>query len=397
MARSRVLRPAYSSDSVVRTDPPDSANPQGPGSGLKSRGALRQPLRAGDRLVVEAESVVFGGMALSRTPRGVVFTPFLLPGERAEIEIVGKKGGVAQGEVLSLLEASLDRVKPLCRHFGICGGCAYQHATYEEQLRLKRAQVVETLQRLGGIADPPLTGIEPSPKPFGYRNRITVHVARGVTGFHRRGSDLLTDIDRCPLAEDEVNAALEKLRAEKREAGHFTLRRPGVSRAFHQANDAVAAALRDWVAGRIEPGTPLVIDAYCGTGFFGHAAAPKAGRVIGIDRDLYNIEEAQRDAAPNEEYQCGAVEDLLWDLLGEMGGATLIVDPSRAGLSRSVREVLAGRPPKRLIYVSCDPATMARDLKAIEAAFHPREFRAFDMFPQTAEIEVAGVLERVKG
>ncbi len=360
------------------------------------RSAKHEPLKVGERLFVEVESVVFGGMALSRTPRGVVFTPFLLPGERAEIEIVSRKEGVARGEVLRLVEASLKRVKPECRYFGVCGGCAYQHASYDEQLRLKRAQVIETLQRLGGIPDPPFTGIEPSPKPYAYRNRITVHAAGGKIGFHKSESDFIIDIENCPLAEGEVNCALAKLRSAKRTVGHFTLRRAGLSRAFHQANDAVAAALREWVVSQVERETSLVIDAYCGTGFFGHAVAHKVGRVIGIDHDLFNIEEAQRNASLNEEYHCGAVEDVLWDFLGEMNEATLIVDPSRSGLSRGVRDVLAGRPPKRVLYVSCDPATMARDLKALEMVFWPSEIRAFDMFPQTAEIEVAVVLERVR-
>ena len=338
--------------------------------------------------------MVFGGFGLARTPQGTLLVPFTLPGETAEVEVVKRGSGTIFAEVVQLRSASLSRVKAPCQYFEACGGCSYQHATYQEQLDIKLGQVVETLQRLGRLESPPVSGIEPSPLPFAYRNRITVHAHRGTIGFHRKDGQGLLDIKHCLLAEEEVNASLTALRAEGRNSGHFTLRKEGLSRAFHQTNASVAEKLRAWVVERVPQTTTRLIDAYCGVGFFGRGCRGRFDELIGIDRDLFNIEEARIDTMANECYECSSVEETLPDLIKSEGNRVVILDPPREGLGVGVKETLSLRPPEAMIYISCDPATLARDLRDLTGSFHVADVRAFDMFPQTSEIEVGVLLTK---
>ncbi len=340
------------------------------------------------------ERVVFGGRGLARTDLGVVLVSGVLPGEVVEVRITHRSSGALFAEVVAFRELSPRRIKAPCPFYADCGGCSMQHAEYALQLEIKLGQVRETLERLGKIESPPLTGIEPCPDPFGYRNRITVHAHRGRVGFHRRDGRGLVDIDQCLLASEPVNRALAELRTKGRGSGHYTLRAPGLSRAFHQTNKSVASLLRDWVLSHIPDPTPLLVDAYCGAGYFGRAAASKCQSVVGIDHDLYNIEEATENATHNERYLCAPVEQELGSILDAHREAVLLVDPPREGLSKDVREIIALRPPAAFIYVSCDPATLARDAAAFSSVFQMTEARAFDMFPQTAEIETAAVFTR---
>src|SRR4029077_12170417 len=143
----------------------------------------------------------------------------------------------------------------------------------------------------------PLRPIIPSPLPYGYRNRITVHAEEGTVGFFRRDSRRLIDIERCPIATDEVNAALKSLRDVRPMNGHYTLRADSTApRIFTQANDVVAQSLRKLVEQIIPPNQKLLIDAYCGAGFFAAGLRNRFERIIGIDWDRFAIEAAMKDA-----------------------------------------------------------------------------------------------------
>jgi 23S rRNA (uracil1939-C5)-methyltransferase len=265
---------------------------------------------------------------------------------------------------------------------------------YEHQLAVKQRQVEQILRRIGGFAELPIRPIVPSRKPYEYRNRITVHCEDGVVGYYRRDVHRLVDVERCPIARPEVNAALAELRANKPRDGHYTLRAYSGPRVFSQTNDEVAEALGSLIENFLPPDHELLIDAYCGAGFFTKRFREKFARVIGIEWDRFAIEAAQKEIAPNESYIAGDVEKELQTQLqsANLAKTTIIVDPPATGLSAEIRRAVLERAVATLIYVSCNPATLARDLKELSTSFSIQSITPLDMFPQTAEIEVVAHL-----
>jgi 23S rRNA (uracil1939-C5)-methyltransferase len=237
----------------------------------------------------------------------------------------------------------------------------------------------------------------PSALPYQYRNRITVHAQDDIVGFYRRDVHELMDIKRCPISMPEVNDALAQLRAGRVRDGHYTLRAHSGPRVFAQTNDAVAEAIAEHVAETFTGEEKLLIDAFCGAGFFAKRLAPQFERVVGIDWDRFAIGAAQKDASPQEGYVSGDVTtELRWLLQqSDLASTALIVDPPATGLSAEMRRAILDCPPRTMIYVSCNPPTLARDLAELSARFAVVSITPFDMFPQTAEIEaVAHLISR---
>ena len=265
------------------------------------------------RLVdLKIEDVAFGGKGVAREQGKAVFVPYTIEGELVSAEIVREKKQFAEAELVEVKQSSPNRVAPECPYFGRCGGCAYQHIDYQHQLAIKWRQVRDALQRIGKLKDVPMRPIIPSPRQYAYRNRITVHAQDGVIGFFRRDSHRLIDIERCPISRDEVNHALAELREQKHvRDGHYTLRAASEPRVFSQVNDEVAQALRDLIIDLVPPNQDLLIDAYCGAGFFAKALLDKFERVIGIDWDRFAIAAAKENASEKETYIAGDVESEL--------------------------------------------------------------------------------------
>src|SRR6266436_314269 len=238
---------------------------------------------------LKIEDVAFGGKGVAREQGKAVFVPYTIEGETVSAEIVREKKQFAEAELVEIKQRSPDRVEPQCPYFGRCGGCAYQHISYEHQLAIKWRQVRDAQQRIGKLKDVPMRPIIPSPKQYAYRNRITVHAQEGVIGFFRRDSHQLIDIEHCPISSDEVNRALTELRKQNPRHGHYTLRTAENTRVFSQTNSPVANALRDLVVDLVPRNQQLLIDAYCGSGFFAKALLDKFERVIGIDWDKFAI------------------------------------------------------------------------------------------------------------
>ena len=365
---------------------------------------------------LKIEDIAFGGKGVAREQGKAVFVPYTVESELVSAEIVREKKQFAEAELVEVKQASPDRVEPQCPYFGRCGGCAYQHISYEHQLAIKWRQVRDALERIGKLKDVPMRPIIPSPEQYGYRNRITVHAQDGVIGFFRRDSHTLLDIERCPISRDEVNRALAELRASRNRGirdGHYTLRASAGARVFSQTNDAVANALRDLIVDLVPPNQQLLIDAYCGSGLFAKALLDKFERVIGIDWDRFAIAAAKEDATDKETYIAGDVESELQQVgavhpnrpvsandvqagrLRSIAPTTLIVDPPATGLSAEVRKAILDLAPSTLIYVSCNPPTLARDLAELQDQFIIESVTPLDMFPQTAEIEVGACLRAV--
>jgi tRNA/tmRNA/rRNA uracil-C5-methylase (TrmA/RlmC/RlmD family) len=346
---------------------------------------------------LKIEDIAFGGKGVGRDNGKAVFVPFTIDGETISAQITRAKKQFAEAELIDLKTKSPYRVEPGCPYFGRCGGCAYQHIVYEHQLAIKSRQVRDVLQRIGKLNHVPMQPIVPSPLPYAYRNRIAVHAQDGVVGFFRRDSNQLIDIERCPISRDEVNRALADLRAQNPRDGHYTLRASSGPRVFSQTNDAVGDALRDLIVDLVAPGQQLLIDAYCGAGFFAKALLDKFERVIGIDWDRFAIAAAKENATPKETYIAGDIDQKLAKLpVGRDSveptfsprSLTLIVDPPATGLTQKVRQAILALSPGTFIYASCNPPTLARDLSELQKHFDIKSVTPFDMFPQTAEIEV---------
>ena len=340
------------------------------------------------------ESVGYGGAGVGRLPDGrVCFVHGTLPGERVLVRITKEKTNHAEAEVVRILEASLRRVTPKCPVYGECGGCALQHASYDLQLEIKTAQVRELLRRFAKLPDAPVDQILPSPAEWGYRNRISIHADRQRIGFFHRKSRDLVDVDHCPLASEEVNACLAELRQNPpRGETRLTLRETGAPFGFSQVNTAAAELLAATVVEMCGSGEWLV-EAYCGSGFFAKRLLEHFQKITGLEWSQGAVAEAKRSATEKETYLPGAVENSLARVLSEapLARTTLLVDPPAEGLSPDVARAILENPPARLVYVSCDPATFSRDAAKFLECYTLTRVQPVDMFPQTAEIELAAL------
>ena len=352
------------------------------------------PMKLGAEFVLDITDVAYGGAGIGRHEGRVVFVPFTITGEKARVRVTRNHRNWLQARVVEILQKSPDRVAPPCPWFGECGGCAYQHIAYPQQLAIKTRQVAEALRRIGKFSEPPIQAALASPLEYGYRNRITVHVAPPVIGFRGTDPRNVVDITECLLAEQTVNDKLEGLRAKRRlRPGPATLRSSAEHGGFRQVNDSAAEVLAGVVCNMANSG-PLLIDAYCGAGFFAKKLCDKFTRIIGIDWDARSTERAQTNATPVEEYRTGDAAELLPAILSDADDALVLLDPPAQGVAEAVIDALLAATPSRIIYVSCDPATLARDLAKLADRYALRRVVPVDMFPQTASIETVCLLER---
>lgn len=393
-----------------------------------------------------------GGEALGRHQGKVVFVPYALPGERVVVEIVQDKLSYAHANLVQVIAPSPRRVKPRCRHFGDCGGCQWQHIRYEAQLQFKGAILADQLQRVGQFARPPLRPIIEAASPWGYRNVAHLVVSEAGLGYQATGSHRAVPITECPIllpALERLLADFEldfpdltevtlragahtgdllvalRVRGHRWPAleidqpiscvllarggppvvvcGHATLeeavkgRRYRISpESFFQVNTDQAATLVDLVTEALSlTDDDVVADLYCGVGLFTCALAPAAKQVIGIEISAGAVADARHNAAdlPNVTVQRGRVEDVLPTVEEVLDAAVL--DPPRGGCSSLALEALVQHRPRRVAYVSCDPATLARDLRVlVDAGYALRWVQPVDMFPQSYHVESVSLLER---
>lgn len=364
--------------------------------------------------------MAYEGHALARYPEGVVFAEYGIPGERATVELYRKHGGVAHGRVVEVHEASPDRVEAPCSYFGVCGGCQWQHITYERQLELKRHVVSEQLRRIGKFAVQPVAEIVGADQPLGYRNHMRFSAGkRGDLGFVRRGSHSLLPIDRCLIAQPAINGTLARYQGkttglhqlevrlgvntgdiliqppesgEKRGSyREALLGRPFEvsSASFFQSNTRQAERLIELVIEKLDPQPDdLLVDAYAGVGTFAALLAPHVKRVIAIEEAPNAVADAIVNMKDLSNVTCieGKVEHVLPEL--DERPDALILDPPRQGCHRAVLDAITTHRPRRLAYVSCDPATLARDLRIlVDGGYELLEVTPLDMFPQTFHVE----------
>jgi tRNA/tmRNA/rRNA uracil-C5-methylase (TrmA/RlmC/RlmD family) len=334
---------------------------------------------------------------------------------------------------MEILEPSADRVEAECELFGVCGGCQYQVVRYETQLEWKRKQVKDSFDRIGGI-DIEVETVEPSPKTYGYRSKLTPHYERARSsekrkvGFLRHGSrKILIDVPQCPIATEGINEALPGAREEihlmqgKKKGGTLLLRdtQEGVvtdpkktaservgkllfqfrAGEFFQNNPFILPKMVDHVIGQArEKNSDLLVDAYCGGGLFSLSGAAYFERVVGIEISREGFEWARANALLNKidnaEFILGDASTIFQELESCKQNCSLIIDPPRKGCDEDFLKQTVEFRPDRIIYVSCEPATQARDVqKLIEGGYRILQAQPFDLFPQTRHIENVVTLE----
>ena len=373
-------------------------------------------LKLGDIISLTINDTAFGGEGVGRHDELVVFVPFVIGGEIVEVEITELKKNFARAKLLRILAPSLERVEPLCRHFGACGGCQYQHVAYAEQLRVKQKQITDLFERVGKIPRTAVAPVIPCPSPFGYRNRIMIRsqwngpAKKLEIGFIRTDNKFVEDITECKIAEPALNNQITEVRAHPPHKGGIKV----VLRlqpenwevpkdSFFQNNFFLLPKLVETVREFLQAsGTLHLIDLYCGVGFFGIETADIVRSFVGVEYDQLAIGAAKRNAAArnvhNGDFVAAKVEDVLPELLQRFSAehTTVILDPPRKGCWPEMLELLRQTKPAQVIYVSCHPATMARDLNILcaDGVFELAQVQPLDMFPQTQHVECVADLRR---
>jgi 23S rRNA (uracil1939-C5)-methyltransferase len=413
-------------------------------------------MEIGQEIIVTPTALVYGGEALGRLPDGkAVFASFVLPGETARLRVREEKRGHVKTELVEILEPSPQRIAPRCPHFAICGGCHYQHMPYEMQLSAKAEILRDQLQRIGGLEEVPLQPIVPSPEAFNYRNHIQFHLdPQGKLGFQAARSSQVIPITECHLPEpalneiwpqldieplpglervslrlgmdEEVQLILESRDPEPFEfsvedlplsavhlspagmvvlAGSELVGMEILGRSFQvsagsffQVNTRLAENLVEHVLQSLplEPSNTL-LDLYCGVGLFSAFLAPKVKKLVGVEvsPDACRDFTANLDEFDNVELYEASVVEVLQSV--NFHPEAVLVDPPRSGLDRPVMDALLAQGANRIAYVSCDPATLARDARRLsEAGYRLVQVTPFDLFPQTYHIESLSLWEKVK-
>jgi tRNA/tmRNA/rRNA uracil-C5-methylase (TrmA/RlmC/RlmD family) len=361
--------------------------------------------------------VAFGGEGVGRVEQFVVFVPFVVPGEEVRAEITEVKKQFARARLVEVLRASPQRVTPLCRYFGQCGGCQYQHVDYPLQLELKRKQVADLFERIGGFPGTLIAPVVPCPQPYHYRNRLMLRSQWNKPqqkldiGFLRADSRLVVDVEECQIAEPALNAQIGQVRLNPPPRGGLKvvlrLAPEGweVPRdSFFQNNFLLLPRLAEVVRDRLrDSGVRFLLDTYCGVGFFGLEAAAEVEAFIGIELDQQAVKAARRNAEArgirNGEFIEGRAELLLGGILQRLAAEStaILIDPPRTGCPPPGLEALRQQRPAQVLYVSCHPATLARDLNVLcaDGVFELRGVIPLDMFPQTQHVECVADLRRL--
>ena len=366
-------------------------------------------LKLVDKISLTIHDIAFGGEGVGRIDDFVVFVPFVIVGETVEVEITEVKKNFARAKLLRVEKSSPERVEPECRYFTQCGGCQYQHIAYATQLRLKHKQISDLFERVGKIPADKIAPVIPSPQPYGYRNRIMIRsqwngpAKKLVIGFIRADNNFVEDIEECKIAEPAISEQIKQVRANPPPKGgiKIVLRIPPEGwdvppDSFFQNNFFLLPKLVETVRDFLKSSdAKYLVDLYCGVGFFGIELADLVESFVGVEYDRLAIKAAQRNLVngkiSNGEFISATVEEVLPELLKKFSSekTAVILDPPRKGCLPETLGLLRETRPAQVIYVSCHPATMARDLNILcaDGVFELARVQPLDMFPQTQHVE----------
>lgn len=395
--------------------------------------------------VIKAEAPVYGGYVISRND-GVIFIKGAIPGELVEVTVSERKRDYSVASVTGIIEPSTHRVEPRCVYFGDCGGCQLQFISYEKQVSMKNDILLDCLERIGGLRVdllPALTG-----RDFGYRRRAQFKVSgEGQIGFYREGTREVVPIEGCPLMVDEINDLLRKMKASLKagikeihvtcgdfaialikgidfdealadelmglgfagvafrdgshsEKGYAGFDLQGLSYtvgpwSFFQSNWELNARVVDLIRDGLLPlEGNRVLDLYAGAGNFSLLLAAHAGEVVAVEENPHAVKDAQRNLTLNKVRNFRLLRGRAETVKLKDGFDVIILDPPRPGLTAEAMNRVLGMAPRRIAYVSCNPSTLARDLKKLGESYGIDSIRMIDFFPNTFHIEALAFLTR---
>lgn len=404
-------------------------------------------IKPGDEIVLKLIDNAFGGEAVGRVNNLVVFVPFAIKDETVKVKIRQKKRRMLFADLLEVIEPSPERREPFCPNFGSCGGCQYQHINYPYQLEIFVKQLKDLLVRTGGFLElPEILPALPSPKTTHYRNRIDLHPAADEAGepyygfCKRMEPKTIFPLKECPIFALEDDFSKIPMRMEDKLlvlrthsgkpyyyfkdnhnlvcSGPFDyetkeslggedvfydvgkLRFYNSYSGFFQVNPSLLEVFSKVVTDFAQPGKDdLLLDIYCGAGFFGISLADKVREVLGVEIDPSSIAYAKKNAEANGfsncRYTADSAENYLRGLLEEgVKPDICILDPPRTGLTNKAVSAVKHLQPKRLIYISCGPPTFARDAaKFADAGYLLRKIQPLDLFPHTKHFELISLFE----
>jgi 23S rRNA (uracil1939-C5)-methyltransferase len=384
-------------------------------------------MERGDEIELTIDAVAFGGAGVGRHGKMVVFVPFTVDGDSVSVKIAAVKKRFATAELKFIHSPSPFRITPRCAAYTCCGACSYQHIAYDHQVVLKNGQVRDALKRIGRFDTLPLEDMISSPQAYGYRGKADFHVTTGegkerTIGFAARATNDIVDLERCEIVHESINDALCLMRQGGRPVGRWPLwstpaeevsgsrilrrvktREMLVPRdGFFQANFYLTDTLVDVVEDFCSlSGTETVIDGYCGSGLFSLFLAPRCALLYGIEAEgdavLCAEENLIRAGINSAVFYTGDIAHVLRGrfIRESIPVDVVLIDPPRIGLETDALDALATLNPAKIVYVSCNPSTLARDLRAL-AGYGYRIIRVqpLDMFPQTSHIEAVVLLER---
>lgn len=410
-----------------------------------------------DEITLDIESLAYGGEGIARVEGKIYFVFGALPGEQVRARIVREMKNFSRAETVEILKPSKLRVKPPCPYFGRCGGCQLQHLAYEDGLKWKKKWLEDLIARIGGGVDVPVEEVVPSPRPYGYRNRVSLTVTRGKggrlrQGFLSRDNQTLVDIDECPISMPNINEALSELSKKGRhfpflaefqgklkleiatdgertfflpwqtwaeksgmgagpEEGKILRKKIGglilefSPQVFFQVNHYLLGELVSCVSRMIGEarGETCLFDLFSGVGLFGLSLAREVQRVVCLEENRlahqFALRNAKRNKIENALIYSGRVEQKFETLFekhrSSKGENILLIDPPREGLSPDFISSLKTCRPSihSLIYLSCEPSILARDLARLkEIRFAAARIAPFDLFPQTQIFETVVLL-----
>lgn len=395
------------------------------------------------------------GQGIVKSDEKIYFVKNALVGEKVRfvVEKTAKRCGFGFAE--KIIKSSEARILPPCPHFGVCGGCQFQHCDYDAEVDAKENHVKNTLKRIGGLETISLTPMEREGKIFGYRNKVTWHMKDGKTGFYKENSNEFLPINHCLLLAPALNEVTKYLNNEEfskvksavlrcNEKGEVAIiiegwlaksaarnllssvsalisvtteqevfgeesflltlgnsRYYASPQSFFQVNTKMAKEMFDYVGEILgKERQKTLLDLYCGVGTVGIYLGDRFEKVYGIESYAPATKFARKNAKINQidgEYFTAKAEDGLGEILNKLPKADcVIVDPPRKGLHPNVVAALLKEEIPSLVYISCDPGTLSRDLKALKESYDIVSAKPFNLFPRTGHVECVVLITRVK-
>ncbi len=387
-------------------------------------------LEALSEMVVDITAVAHGGDGVGRIEGQVCFVPYALPGDRVKVRLTRQSKNACWAEIVEIIEPSPHRIPPACANHGVCGACLWGHFAYPAQAEWKQTIVQEAMARIAGV-EKEVLWVEDTSLRLGYRTRAEFHGDGEKLGFFARGTHTIVDTESSPLCHDRINEALKTLRTLRLKGTvtvtanpegeelmiwtRFTQRRlkqrfqlantpkdehtplaqfvfdktPIVNGTFSQSSLLLNRKLVKTVRSVLQKSTS-VLDLYCGNGNL-TINLPQRVDVVGVDHTRTATKAAKR--LSKRDYRTGN-EEKMTALLQRDDWGTIVLDPPRTG-AKAIMPALAQSRAEAIVYVSCDPATLARDVKVLaESGWQVTYLAAVDMFPHTPHVETVCRLER---